>query len=68
MTYATVENQSGHVTIVNTDHITYLRQDNYGTAVHFSSGEHIVCPMEIEALVERLWPNAPERPLLGRAQ
>ena len=64
MAFATVENDAGHVTIVNTDQITFLRYDNYGTAVHFSSGEHIVCPMDIDVLLDRLRTAAPEPFLL----
>jgi len=55
MKLATVENDAGHVTMVNTEQITYLRQDAYGTAIHFSSGEHIICPMEIVALKSLLF-------------
>jgi hypothetical protein len=57
MTLTTIEHSAGQVTVVNTDQITYLREDNYGTAIHFSSGEHIICPMEIDALLSKL--NAP---------
>ncbi len=57
MTLTTIEHNAGQVTVVNTDQITYLREDNYGTAIHFSSGEHIICPMEIDALLTKL--NAP---------
>jgi len=57
MTLTTIEHSAGQVTVVNTDQITYLREDNYGTAIHFSSGEHIICPMEIDALLTKL--NAP---------
>lgn len=55
MTLAIIErNPNGQVTVVNTDQITYLRQDAYGTSIHFTSGEHINCPMEIDALLETL--------------
>ncbi len=57
MTLTTIEHSAGQVTVVNTDQITYLREDNYGTAIHFSSGEHIICPLEIDALLSKL--NAP---------
>jgi hypothetical protein len=68
MAFATVELDAGHVTIVNTDQITYIREDAYGIAVHFSSGEHIVCPMELETLRQRLFgENASEELLILRA-
>ncbi len=54
MTLTTIEHSAGQVTVVNTDQITYLREDNYGTAIHFSSGEHIICPLEIDALMSKL--------------
>jgi hypothetical protein len=54
MTLTTIEHSAGQVTVVNTDQITYLREDNYGTAIHFSSGEHIICPLEIDALLTKL--------------
>jgi hypothetical protein len=57
MALTVVEIENGHTTVVNTDQITYLREDNYGTAIHFSSGEHIICPLEIDALLAKL--NAP---------
>lgn len=58
MTLTTIEHSAGQATVVNTDQITYLREDNYGTAIHFSSGEHIICPLEIDALLSKL--NAPK--------
>jgi hypothetical protein len=59
MTLTTIEHSAGQVTVVNTDQITYLREDNYGTAIHFSSGEHIICPLDVETLLARLnQPNA----------
>jgi hypothetical protein len=54
MTLTTIEHSAGQVTVVNTDQITYLREDNYGTAIHFSSGEHIICPLDVDALLARL--------------
>lgn len=50
----------GEVTIVNPDQITYLRQDIYGTSVHFSSGEHIICSAEMDDVVAQLNRQAPE--------
>ena len=54
MTLAMIEHSAEQVTIVNTDQITYLREDNYGTAIHFSSGEHIICSLDVDALLAKL--------------
>lgn len=54
MTLTMIEHSAGQVTVVNTDQITYLREDNYGTAIHFSSGEHIICPLDVDALMTKL--------------
>ena len=54
MKLAVVEMENGHTTVVNTDQITYLRHDVYGTAIHFSSGEHIICPGDVETLIGKL--------------
>jgi hypothetical protein len=59
MTFATIENDDGNVTIVNTDQITYVRQDMYGIAIHFTSGEHVVCPLELDTLKARLFGEQP---------
>jgi len=56
--------QLGEVTIVNPDQITYLRQDIYGTAVHFSSGEHIICSGEVDDVVAQLNRQGPEALLI----
>ena len=64
MTMTTIEHSAGQVTVVNTDQITYLREDHYGTAIHFSSGEHIICPLEIEALMSKLNAPSPEAMLI----
>ena len=55
MPFVALEHDVHHAVVVNTDQITYIRQDNYGTALHFQSGEHIICPMDLDALVERLF-------------
>jgi len=54
----------GEVTVVNPDQITYLRQDIYGTSVHFSSGEHIICSSELDDVVAQLNKQAPEALLI----
>jgi hypothetical protein len=38
MNLTLVENESDHVTVVNAEQVTYLRQDSYGTSIHFTSG------------------------------
>ena len=58
MPFVTVEHDSNQMTIVNTDQVTYLREDLYGTAIHFSSGEHVICPMDIDAMAEKLFGKA----------
>lgn len=68
MTFVTIPQEGTQSTIVNTDQITYLREDNYGTAIHFSSGEHIVCTLELESLANclQLGPSA-ETLLIAKA-
>ncbi|MBC2666234.1 hypothetical protein H7F51_11965 [Novosphingobium flavum] len=60
MALTTIEQASGQWTVVNTDQITYIREDTYGTAIHFSSGEHIICSLELNDLLSRLAPASPE--------
>lgn len=67
MNLTLIEQNEGHATVVNTEQITYLRQDAYGTAIHFSSGEHVICPMDIDALVLKLHQGTAES-LLIRTQ
>ena len=55
MPFAIIERSpGGQVTVVNTEQITYLRQDSYGTTIHFASGEHVNSPLEMDALLARL--------------
>lgn len=55
MPFRTVDQEEGQTTIVNTNEITYLREDIYGTAIHFTSGDHIICPGELNTVLERLF-------------
>ena len=64
MKLSVVEIEEGHTTVVNTEQITYLREDVYGTAIHFSSGEHVICPISIESLMLKLQGNADETLLI----
>ena len=41
--------------LVNPDHVAYLAQSIYGTAVHFASGEYIVCLGELEDVAGQLF-------------
>jgi hypothetical protein len=69
MKLAVVELEAGHTTVVNIDQITYLREDVYGTAIHFTSGEHIVCPGDISPLIAKLQnPQTPENLLIQTAR
>lgn len=58
MPFATIQHDAIQTTIVNTDQITYIRQDGYGTAIHFSSGEHVISPVDIERLRPLLFGTA----------
>ncbi|WP_309622726.1 hypothetical protein [Novosphingobium sp.] len=64
MKLSVIEIEEGHTTVVNTEQITYLREDVYGTAIHFSSGEHVICAMGIESLMLKLQDNAAEALLI----
>lgn len=64
MKLSVVEIEEGHTTVVNTEQITYLREDVYGTAIHFSSGEHVICTMGIDTLMLKLQGNADETLLI----
>lgn len=64
MALATIEHAAGQSTVINTDQITYIRQDNYGTVIHFASGDHIVCSMDLNVLMERLGPQSAEAMLI----
>lgn len=55
MPFRIVDQEEGQVTIVNSNEITYLREDIYGTAIHFTSGDHIICPSDMETVLERLF-------------
>jgi hypothetical protein len=68
MAFTIIERSAGgQITVVNTDQITYLRQDAYGTAIHFTSCGHINSPMEMDALLETLQGRTPETLLIKQA-
>ena len=54
MPFRTIEQSDGLTTVVNTEQVTYLRQDAYGTAIHLTSGEHVICRMEIDDVLQLL--------------
>lgn len=54
MKLVTVESEGLQETLVNPDQVTYLRHDTFGTAIHFASGEHIICSLEMDELKARL--------------
>jgi uncharacterized protein YlzI (FlbEa/FlbD family) len=64
MALATIEHAAGQSTVINTDQITYIRQDNYGTVIHFASGDHVVCALDIDTVMERLGSGASEELLV----
>ena len=64
MPYVRLETQGeSHVAIVNTDQVTYLAEGIYGTAVHLTSGDYLVCVGELAEVAEKLFgtPGARER-------
>ena len=66
MRFVTVRRSTEQTTIVNVDQIAYLSHDIYGTKIFFASGDHIVCPDDIDELAEKLFgANDPERLLIA---
>jgi hypothetical protein len=55
MRFVTVRRSTEQTTIVNLDHVAYLSHDIYGTKIFFSSGDHIICPEDIDELSEKLF-------------
>lgn len=55
MRFVTVRRSTEQTTIVNVDQITYLSHDIYGTKIFFTSGDHIICPEDIDTLAELLF-------------
>ena len=64
MAFVSIPQDGLQSTIVNTQQIAYLREDNYGTAIHFSSGEHIICTLELASLADLLHLETPPETLL----
>lgn len=56
MAYIELETQGeSHRAVINTEQIAYLSEGIYGTSVHFSSGEYLVCVGELDDIVRRLF-------------
>ncbi|MGX7894885.1 hypothetical protein [Tsuneonella sp. HG222] len=64
MAFVTIRHSDNQTMIVNVDQITHMSHDIYGTNIFFSSGEHIVCPEDIDSLTDRLFGSAPPESLL----
>ena len=69
MRFVTVRRSTEQTTIVNVDQITHLSHDIYGTKIYFASGEHIICPDDIDELSSKLFGEAaPESLLIERVR
>ena len=56
MRYVEVETQGeSKSAIVNCEQIAYLAESIYGTAIHFTSGEYMICVGELRDVAERLF-------------
>ena len=67
MRFVTVRRSTEQTTIVNVDQIAYLSHDIYGTKIFFASGDHIICPDDIDELSEKLFgARNPENLLISR--
>ena len=69
MRFVTVRRSTEQTTIVNVEQITHLSHDIYGTKIFFVSGDHIICPDDIDELSEKLFGEAarPEALLIERS-
>jgi hypothetical protein len=65
MRYVEVETQGeSKSAIVNCSQVAYLAESIYGTAIHFTSGEYLICVGELRAIAERLFGAGSEEMLL----
>ena len=56
MRYVEVETQGESKTaIVNSDQVAYLAESIYGTAIHFASGEYLICVDTIHEIAAKLF-------------
>jgi len=64
MRFVTVRRSTEQTTIVNVDQVTHLSHDIYGTKIFFTSGDHIICPDDIDELSEKLFGSRTAEALL----
>jgi hypothetical protein len=65
MRYVEVETQGeSKSAIVNCSNVAYLAESIYGTAIHFTSGEYLVCVGELREIAERLFGESSEEMLM----
>ena len=65
MRYVEVETQGeSKSAIVNCSQVAYLAESIYGTAIHFTSGEYLICVGELRDIAERLFGASSEEMLL----
>ncbi len=65
MRYVEVETQGeSKSAIVNCSQVSYLAESIYGTAIHFTSGEYLICTGALREVAERLFGASSEEMLL----
>ena len=65
MRYAEVETQGeSKMAIVNCSQVVYLAESIYGTSIHFTSGEHVICVGDLREIAERLLGESSEETLM----
>ena len=65
MRYVEVETQGESKTaVVNCSQVAYLAESIYGTSIHFTSGEYLVCIGELREIAERLFGENSEEMLM----
>lgn len=65
MRYVEVETQGeSKSAIVNCEQVAYLAESIYGTAIHLTSGEYLICIGELREVAERLFGTSKEEMLL----
>ena len=53
-----------HTAMVNPDQVAFIAEGLYGTSIHFSSGEYVICHGELDDVAQRLFGNAPREDYL----
>lgn len=65
MRYVEVETQGESKTaIVNCSQVAYLAESIYGTAIHFASGEYLICIGELREVAVQLFGENSEEMLM----